>query len=335
MIENPYQSNLDLGLAECGYQVVKQPRLRVLAALKENLSVIHLHWLPQFGRSVSGTFKLYLFSVRLLLLRLCGIRIIWTLHNLYSHESLSKGNERLSVRLVAKVAHRIIIHSPKAKPLFEQEFSTEFSDKLVCIPHGTYVGVYDNTISRQSAREQLGYSNETVFLFLGNIRPYKGVELLIEAFSQIPEKNIRLLIVGKPIDDKLKSKLTAAAEADGRVRLVFEFVPDDEIQLYFNASDVVVFPYKEVLTSGAVILAMSFAKACIVGDVGCMRESLHENGGICYSASNPEGLKEALMRAIELGEPKLNQMGINNYQVARDLGWSKIAAQTVEAYESN
>lgn len=334
VLENPYQESLDKALKGCGFDVFRQSRLRVFASLKNNLSVIHLHWLPGFDRGLSNYLKMYTFCFRLFLLRLCGVKIVWTLHNLFSHDSNAKKREKKLIGMVASIAHCIIIHSPKAKPIFEAEFSKRFSNKLMCIPHGTYVGVYPNNVSGYSARDSLGYKDELVFLFLGNIRPYKGVDSLIQEFANVPAENIRLLIVGKPGDAKLDAQLRLVAAGDHRVRLVFEFVSDDQIQLYMNASDVVVFPYREVLTSGAVILAMSFAKACVVTNKGCMRDVLHEDGGISYSADEPGALSKAIQQTLSFGRERLKNMGANNYQVAKELTWQSIALQTVKAYES-
>lgn len=334
VVENPYQASLDKALHVCGCDVVRQPRLRVIESLKNKLSVIHLHWLPEFDHGIANYVKMYVFCFRLLVLRLFGVRIVWTLHNLFSHDSKVKKREKTLIRMVASIAHRVIVHSSKAIPIFEAEFSDRFSSKLVCIPHGSYIGVYPNNMPRNIAREQLGYKDELVFLFLGNIRPYKGVDNLIQSFAKVESENIRLLIVGKPNCEKLELELREAASRDKRVRLVFEFISDDQIQLYMNAADVAVFPYKEVLTSGAVILAMSYAKACVVTNKGCMSDALHEDGGICYSTEEPEALSQSLKLAIGLGADRLSQMGMKNYQLAQNLAWNNIAAQTVQAYES-
>src|SRR5581483_9462322 len=110
-----------------------------------------------------------------------------------------------------------------------------------------------------AARAELGLpANALVYLFLGFIKPYKGVEELIEAFRRMDGAPLRLLIVGKPLDDETRRRVEALAVRDARIHTYIDYVPDERLQVYMNAADVSVFPFRKMHTSGSMHLAMSF-----------------------------------------------------------------------------
>ncbi len=109
------------------------------------------------------------------------------------------------------------------------------------------------------------------------------------------------------------------------------FVPDDDLQLYLNAADAIALPYREIFTSGSVLLAMTFGKAVIAPRRGCIGQTLDDAGAILYEASDPQGLPEALRRALD---SDLHDMGAHNQARLDEFGWERIAAATLEVYRS-
>jgi glycosyltransferase involved in cell wall biosynthesis len=97
-----------------------------------------------------------------------------------------------------------------------------------------------------------------------------------------------LLIVGKPLNQKIAKEINSVV--DNRITTVLEFIPDDDIQIYMNAADVVILPYTDILTSGAAILAMSFGKPVIAPAVKCITETIDDKGGFVGSGSVSNGL---------------------------------------------
>jgi glycosyltransferase involved in cell wall biosynthesis len=191
-------------------------------------------------------------------------------------------------------------------------------------------------IERDKARQALGLSSsEMVFLFFGLIRPYKGVPELIDAFNNISCSNSKLMIVGKVWTDssqEFQELLERRLSNTNNIIFVPEFIPDDKLQLYFNACDLVVFPYQDILTSGAVILAMSFGKACIAPRMGCIAEILDDNGAFFYDRHDESGL----MKAIQLAKNKhsdLLHMGEYNLKLAQNYTWEHIAEMTFKIYQ--
>lgn len=334
--DNPYQRELARALQPYGVEVSARRGvkwlLRVPLGGREKPDIVHLHWLPPFRRDPVGVLRFLVFFARAGFLRALGCRLVWTVHNLQHHEATWRKVELLFARMVVAMSSRVIVHSPIAGQLVTAEFGARTQRKLAVVPHGNYIGVYPNVVSRAEARHRLGLGpRTTVLLFLGYLRPYKGLNDLIRAFRQVDEPDCALVIAGSPFDDRAVDQLRAESEGDERIHLRPGFVPDDDIQVYMNAADAVVFPYQAILTSGAVVLAMSFARACVAPRLGCIPDVLDEQGAVLYDRSSPDGLRGALKAVLRQRE-QLSQMGANNLARAEQWGWGTIARETAGAY---
>ncbi len=96
-----------------------------------------------------------------------------------------------------------------------------------------------------------------------------------------------------------------------------------------EAADAVVFPFKDILTSGSIFLAMSFGKAIIVPKLESLEEIIAVGGAICFDPEDPDGLKSALKTALTSDLEGLGQINLN---AAKLLSWDKIARQTADVY---
>jgi len=119
-------------------------------------------------------------------------------------------------------------------------------------------------------------------------------------------------------------------KSDDRIRAFLQFVPAKDVQLYMNAADVVVLPFKDILTSGSALLAMSFGKAVIAPRLGCIPESLDSRGVFLYDHNEEEGLLKAIQQATLAN---LAAMGKYNYGRAKHLGWNVIGQKTCALYQ--
>ena len=171
------------------------------------------------------------------------------------------------------------------------------------------------------------------FLFLGEIRYYKGVLELIDAFQKLDSKNANLTIAGRPKNDtivkQIKEKISGS---ENTIKLIPEFIPDDEMQLYINSADVMVFPYQDILTSGGIIMAMSFGKAIIAPYLGCISDTLDSSGSFLYGPSDKDGLLKAMRECVN-SKSKMEAMGRHNFDLAKRLNWESIAKSTYKVYE--
>jgi len=294
--------------------------------------ILHVHWTNPFttGRSMTmAAIRSCDFIIELLLLRLSGIRIVWTVHNIVDHESKFRSLELFFNKLLARMCDRLIVHCPSAKREVMGIYGVS-SAAVSVIPHGNYIGSYENSIPRSAARERLDIrSDDTLFLYFGQIRPYKGVLELISAFEKLNHSNARLLIAGKPLNGKAAAEILE--RCSGRITAVLRFIPDSEIQLYMNAADVVVLPYRDILTSGAVLSAISFGKPVIAPASGCIADTLDGNGSFLYPKTEG-GLLEAMRQALDTDKASLSGMGRYNLGLAGQFDWDGIAGRHCSIY---
>lgn len=337
---NPYQNQLTAHLAKLGVEVEgTHANVFLPCALGRSQSVIlHLQWLHlmvlSYGRTraIKSSFRLLVFVTQLVILRLIGVKIVWTAHNFKNHENDQLQLDRLCTTIVTRLAHGIIVHCEAAKHELAKEFNLQDLQKIFVVPHGNYVDCYQNDIDQKMARQSLKLpSSSLILLFLGHIRAYKGVVELIAVFKQLPPANLHLVIAGKA-DQESTELIEQAVQGCENINFLPGFVPEEKLQVYMNAADVVVFPYRDILTSGGVVLAMSFSRACIAPRRGCIGEVLDEAGGFLYDPDQPAGLSQAIDRAIH-SRSQLLQMGKYNRQVAEQWNWERIAQMTLNVYQ--
>ena len=334
--ENPYHAELEQALCSLGIKVLLPHNLKALCrdyrAGVEKVDLVHIHAFPQFDWSLIALRGYVAFHLRLVWLRIRGVKLVWTMHNLENHESHNRWIEKLVARYFAPQIAGIIVHGKSAKEIVQARWDRRKGNPIHIIPHGHYIGSYKNEISSEAARLHFGFSSSNlVFLFLGQIRPYKGVVELVNAFRLRAEQNAWLIIAGKPINQEIHNEIALLAEGDSKIRFVPGHVADDDIQLYMNACDVVVLPYRRVLTSGAAVLAMSFGKPCIAPRAGCITDMLDENGAIFFDPDASGDLERALQKAIEF-RSRFRDMGLYNLRRAAAWDWESIGRATAAVY---
>jgi glycosyltransferase involved in cell wall biosynthesis len=209
--------------------------------------------------------------------------------------------------------------------------------KCKIIPHGNYMGIYPNSITKTVARNILNLSKEDfVFLFFGIIREYKGIDDLLIEFSKLvniyKENKIKLIIAGECIDIGLQ-KLIEKYQISLKDILICEseYILDKDVQIFFNACDVVVYPFKKITTSGSVILALSFIKPIVCPRMGGLKE-LPNNIGFFYNPKDKKGLLNCLEKAFA-NKDNLEGMEKNVLRYVKNLSWDKIAEKTYKIYK--
>lgn len=175
-----------------------------------------------------------------------------------------------------------------------------------------------SSYSRDPGRKELGISsNDKVLLFFGYVRKYKGLDLLISALplalKHLPE--LKLLIVGEFYDDV--SSYTALIEELGlkdNVILINKFVPNEEVGLYYNTSDVVVLPYRSATQSAVLNVAYSFGKPVIAANVGGLGEFIKDGyTGIIVEPGSPEAISNGIIRYFEVSTQTDFKSNIEQY----------------------
>jgi len=338
--ENAYQTLLAGALQKLGVNVVFGQVSFVFSLLRSaryhwKPDIVHMIWTHPFFISDSSLItliKLLLFILDVVIVKLLGIKIVWTVHNKYNHEERHVRLDLFNSRILAKIANIIKVESQGAESEIQKLFKISNTSKIITIPEGNYIDAYPNTISTVSSRQALKLSgDDLVFLYFGQIRPYKGVLELIDAFRRLDAPQTKLLIAGKPYNNEIAEDILKKCDENENIKTIFTFIPDKEVQIYMNASDVVVLPYRDILTSGAVILAMSFGKAVIAPAIGCIPDVLDNEAGFLYNPSYENGLLEAMQHALDAD---LGKMGEHNFELAKQLSWDDIAKRTYDTYQS-
>ena len=165
-------------------------------------------------------------------------------------------------------------------------------------PHPIY-DHYGVITTREEALKILGLDpNFNYLLFFGLIRDYKGLDLVIEALAdkRLVNKKIRLIVAGEFYSDEKKYRdLVSTHQLDDDIIFIDRYIPNNEVANYFNASDMVVQPYKSATQSGVTQVAYHFGKPMLVTNVGGLPEIVaHQKAGyVCEP--EPESISEAIL----------------------------------------
>lgn len=278
---NPFQTMLHAGLAEIGAEAV--PVRDLLAHLRTRVEgggdpgLLTLHWTSPILAHADGPFRARLmldrFAAALDGFLEAGGRLAWTVHNVLPHEYRHRWAEVELAQLIADRAELIHVLSEDTPALVAPVYRLDPA-KVVVIEHASYLGCYPDSVSREEARSRLGIArDETVLLTLGGIRPYKALDTLLGVFEELvrDDRELRLLIAGRVADGPAADDLRARCAAQSRVIAHFDFVPDDEVQIWMKAADLAVLPYREILNSGAFLLAQTFGLPVVGPRAGALR----------------------------------------------------------------
>ncbi len=330
--KNPYTWLLCSHLAALGVRVRDFTPAR---ALRGGYDVLHLHWPEKalnaeslLGRVAGAVAALAMIEAA----HLHGARVAWTAHNARPHESR---HPRLEERFWSAVVRRVdaVIHpSAAGQEAVEARYPELARRPHAVVPLGHFRGAYPDTVSREEARAAFGISDGArVVAFLGLVRPYKNVPHLIRTVRALPRETgeVVLLVGGAPHSAALADEVREAAGGDPRVRLALEHVPDDDIQRYLRAADLVVLPFRDVTNSASALLALSFDRPVLVPALGAMGE-LQALAGAEWVRTydgvlTPDLLAHVLDWAVRRrpGAPRLDA-----------LEWPEIARQTLSVYRA-
>ncbi|WKK67359.1 glycosyltransferase [Lutimonas zeaxanthinifaciens] len=245
-------------------------------------------------------------------------KIVWTLHNILPHNANHIRFHRWVRSWFGKKCEWVRVFSNDSIRKASKDLKL-VSSKFITIPEGDYSNIYPNNMSQIEARKILNISpDKYVLLSLGYIKPYKGIEKLIDSFSKLNKKKVELLIAGEGIDKEyirsLKSKLSLLNEK--RIRLIDNFIPMNDLQIYFNAADLVVLPFDKVENSGSAIMAMGFKKPVLAPKMGVLKKRLGQQDQLLY-----KDLTKGLEVAISLNRKQLHLFGEKNYLALQNYQW--------------
>ncbi|MEM6333632.1 MAG: glycosyltransferase family 4 protein [Planctomycetota bacterium] len=340
---NPYTTRLidelnGRGYDARGFKASKSIGLELLRSFRPH--VAHVQWVEkQMVRATPDetrrTAARFLWQVRAL--RLLGVKVVWTLHNLASHDSPDPELEREVTNRFAGRVDAAIAHCGRAAELATQRFAALRDKPIAVAMHPGYAGVYGDAPSKAEARARLSLEPDVpVVLSLGQIRSNKGLDALVREFVKLRDGGAgeaRLVIAGSGVHEEAVAALREAAAGRADVRIDDRFLDDAELPTYLAAADVFVAPYTRSLTSGAVLLAMTYGLPCVAPDEACLGEVLSAQGELLYMPDEANGLAEALSRAFAMRN-RWAAWGEANAQRAAGWTWGSFVDGVETAYRS-
>jgi D-inositol-3-phosphate glycosyltransferase len=247
----------------------------------------------------------------------------------------------MSLKVQYRLTDHIFVHTKGMKSELVSEFRVP-ERRVSVIPFGINNTVPNTSLSSTEAKRRLGLSTiDKAVLFFGNIAPYKGLEYLTAAFTELSNKNrsYRLIIAGRPkgSEDYWKTIQQSVTRDEVRDRVIarIEYIPDEETELYFKAADVLVLPYTRVFQSGVLFLGYSFGLPAIAADVGNLKEEVIEgNTGFVFRPQDSSDLavkiddyfKSELFHNLENRRAQIKKYENDRYS------WSKVATITTKVY---
>lgn len=306
-------------------------------AVRKKPKLLHLLWnnkVEYFDR-----------TILMLYYKAAGKKIALTAHNVNQDRRDAKDTllNRITLRIQYHLCDHIFVHTRKMQGELCQDFGVA-ERAITVIRHPINDAFPETGLAASEAKLRLGLrDHERAILFFGRIRPYKGIEQLLAAFKLISadsQENYRLIIAGELMkgSEEYLHEIQQAINTEfkpGNVIVRVQFIPDEEIELYFKGADVLVLPYKEIFQSGVLFLAYSFGLPVVATDVGSFREEIIEGrtGFVCKPGDAAE-LAEAiqkyfasdLYKNLKIRRPELKDYADANHS------WHAVADLTGSAY---
>lgn len=224
--------------------------------------------------------------------RRAGVRVVFVCHNVLPHER--SWVDGALIRLGLRAADAYIVQSETDRAALETLYP---SRPFELTPHPAYTFFAEGGIDRSQARRRLGVDGPVV-LFFGLVRRYKGLDVLLRAVAQARARvPLQLLVAGEFYEKRSTYEaLVDRLELRDAVRFEDRYIPNEEVETFFRAADVVVLPYRNATQSGIVQIALAFERPVIVTRVGGLPEAVRpgETGEV-VAAEDPQALAAALV----------------------------------------
>lgn len=254
---------------------------------KENPDVIIFQW---WSGSVAHSYLLLKILNKLFFKK----KIVMEFHEVVDTAEAKIPVIRTYIKLISKMLFKnldfYVCHSESDAKILKEKYKLK---EVSVVPHGSYSHFKEDI----NVKKDKKICN---ILFFGLIRPYKGLDYLIEAFNKIPEseiKNYHLYIVGEAWESCNPKKSVDKSKYKDRITLVNRYVSDEEVNKYFSLADVVVLPYLRASQSGAAHIATGYGIPVIVSNVGGLKESMKDyEGTIFVEPKDVDGIKKELLK---------------------------------------
>lgn len=279
-----------------------------------SIKTIHLNWFEDLiGENFfSRSFDFFRKILLLILFKVFRKRVVWTMHNRESHKSGLSFLRNVLRNIILSCSSVIVIHSEETRKILNTK-NLKHKNKIVYIPHPNYIDIYGSCFSDVSSYR---VNNHILrLLFIGAVKPYKNIELLIELARSLPT-SIEIVIAGNPSSSEYKEQLYEMSDGIINVRLYFEFIPDNKIPELISSCDLMIFPLdlKSSLNSGSVMLAFSYCKSVICPNIGTVKDIEENKSMFIYDYKNDsehfDKLSMKIHEVILLKQKDANLLGV-------------------------
>lgn len=245
--------------------------------------------------------------------RAAGVSVVWTIHNILSHDKRFPFEETALRAGLATRADAIHIMNPATRELAAKYYELD-SRKVFSAAHPSYLGVYPDFISGSDARLKMGLSPDArVVLLFGSLSPQKGTRQFLREIAQIRQdlgSKIEVLVAGAPGDPDYMEDIYWLAADDPFVHLLEGHVSEQMLQVLFKAADVAVCPYESGLNSGVAATAATFGCPCVVPDVMVPAMAGAGAGVTGFNARNRSSLSDAIKSALDAAKNPATKLAL-------------------------
>jgi glycosyltransferase involved in cell wall biosynthesis len=277
--------------------------------------VIFKYWMPFFAPCYASiTFLTRIFT---------KTKIVYLCDNIIPHER--RIEDRLLTRIGLRNVHYFIVQSKTVKnDLLEFRPNAIYKE----VPHPVYE-IFSNPFTREQARKHFNLNaKDKVILFFGYIRRYKGLHHLLDAMPLVLKQvKVKLLIAGEFYDDEqqYREQINKLGLNDF-VAVHGDYIPNEQVGLFYHAADVVVLPYISATQSGIIQIAYNYDKPVITTDVGGLPEVVEEGKtGFIVPTENVDALAEAIVKFFKVQDKIDFAKNISEYK--KQFSWDRMAEE--------
>ena len=226
------------------------------------------------------------------------------IHNLVPHEK--RFFDKVFNRMFVKSYDGFIVLSESVK---KDLLAIDPAAKHCLLKHPSY-NKFGDKIAREEVAAALGLDpTKKILLFFGLIRNYKGLDLLLQAFSNL-NNEFSLVIAGEVYGEEITFTNLIAKSKNKNIHFVNQFIDEQDVKLYFSVADLCVLPYKSATQSGIQALANSFCLPVLISNVGGLAEDIvDEKNGFILNDINPLAIQNKIEEIFN--ENKLTQVEEN------------------------
>jgi glycosyltransferase involved in cell wall biosynthesis len=230
-------------------------------------------------------------------------RILFITENVISHES--RFIDKILTKIGLAKASKFLVLSNKV----QDDIKSLFPTKSIFKSELPIYDCYDNnkSLNKSELRSKFGFNNsDKVLLFFGYIRHYKGLDILIESLKILrsEDKSYKLLVAGESYEnEKIYLDLISQYKLESAVHMENKFISNEDVGVYFYASDVAVLPYRSATQSGILNMAYGFNKPVVITNVGGLAEFVVEDQtGVIVNESSPDSIANGIKKFFQLNQ---------------------------------